>query len=74
MNCRSAFKTLILCQLSDNRSFQSYSQLSFPSLVGPPHNELHYSSSQVGLLQYEKYGSAILSISFSGESPTFFTP
>ena len=44
MNCWSTFKTLIHCQLSDNHSFQSYSQLSFPSLAVPPHSELHYSA------------------------------
>ena len=47
MNCWSVFKTFILCQLSDNRSLQGYSYLTFPSLVGPPHSELHYSSSYV---------------------------
>ena len=29
INYRSTFKTLILCQLSDNRNFQSYLQLYF---------------------------------------------
>ena len=44
VNWWSSFKTLIICQLQGNRRFQSYSQLSFPSLVDPPH--------------YEKCGSA----------------
>ena len=43
MKYRSIFKTLILRQLSDNCSFQSYPQLSFPLFVGPPHSELIHS-------------------------------
>ena len=48
MNCRSTFKSLTICQLPDNRSFQSYSKLSFFSLVGPPHSDLPYSPSTSG--------------------------
>ena len=43
MKYRSPFKTLILCQLPDKHSFQSYSQVTFPSLVGLPHSASHYS-------------------------------
>ena len=71
MNCRSTFKTLILCQkslilcqLSDNRGFQSYSQLSFPSLVDPPNSELYYSPLYLGPPHYEKCGSVTFSIFF----------
>ena len=51
----STFKTLIFCQPLDNRSFQSYSQLSFPSLVDPPHSDLHYCLSHVRLTHCEKW-------------------
>ena len=71
MNCRSTFKTLILsqkslilCQLSDNRGFQSYSQLSFPSLVDQPNSELYYSPLYLGPPHYEKCGSVTFSIFF----------
>ena len=69
MNCRSTFETLVLCQLSDNRIFQGYLQLTFPSLVGPQHSKLHYSLSNVGLSYCEKCGSATFSISLPMSPP-----
>ena len=62
MNWRSTFKTLIICQLSDNRSFQGYSQLTFPPLVGSPHSELEYSPLHVDSPHCEKCGSATFRI------------
>ena len=47
MKYGSAFKTLILCQLPDNHSFQGYSEFTFPSIVGLPHNASHCSPSHV---------------------------
>ena len=38
MKYRSAFKTLILCQLPDNHIFQGYFQPTFPSLVDLSHS------------------------------------
>ena len=64
MNCWSVFKTFILCQLSDNRSLQGYSHLTFPSLVGPPHSELHYSSSYVVLHTVRNVGPPHLGFPF----------
>ena len=62
MNCRSTFKALNLCQPSDNRSFQSYSRLSFSSLAALPRSELHYSPSHVGPPHIEECESATFSI------------
>ena len=71
MNCWSAFKTLILHQVSDNRSLQGYSQFTFPSLVGPPHSGLHYSHSHVDPPHCEKCESATFRIFLSSASATF---
>ena len=73
MNCWSAFKTPIIYQLSDNRSLQGYSQLTFQSPAGPPHSELHYSSSHVIPPHCEKCGSATFRIFLSGGSANFLT-
>ena len=73
INCRNAFQTLILYQLSDNRSLQDYSQLTFPSLVGLPHRELHCFPSHVGPPHCEKCGSVTFRFFLSG-GPTTFLP
>ena len=63
MNCCSTFKTLIVCQLSDNRSFLSYSQLSFQfffqyfqlsihhtvNYIIPPHMWVRHTMRNLGL-------------------------
>ena len=42
MQYRSTFKILVLCQMSNSHSFQGYSELTFPSLVGPPDSESYF--------------------------------
>ena len=54
-------------------SLKGYLYLLFPSLLGPPHSELHYSPSHVGPSHCEKCGSATSSLSLSGGSTTFLT-
>ena len=56
MICQSFLKALILFQLSNNCSFQRYSKLLFPSLVGhtvnytvPPHLWVNHTVRNVGL-------------------------
>ena len=56
MICQSFLKALILFQLSNNCSFQRYSKLLFPSLVGhtvnytvPPHLWVNHTIRNVGL-------------------------
>ena len=71
MRYRSAFETLILCQLPDNHSFQGYSLLTFPSLVGVPHSASHCSPSHVSPPHCEKCESVTFRISLSGGSGTF---
>ena len=70
MNCRKAFKTLILPQLSDSRSLQGCSKLVFASRMGPQHSELHYSQSHVGRPHCEKSRSATFKIFLYGGSAT----
>ena len=72
MKYRSAFKTLILCQLPDNHSFQGYSQLTFPSLVGQSHSELQYSPSHVGPPHCEECGPSQLGFPFPMGPPPFY--
>ena len=57
MNCQSNFKTFILSQLSDKRSFQScYSQFLFPLRVCPRHSDLNLSPSHLDSPRREKCG------------------
>ena len=58
-------KTLNLCLLPGCRSFHSYSQLSFPSLVGPPPRELHHSLLHVGPPHCEKCGSVTVAFRYN---------
>ena len=55
------------------RSLQGYSYLTLPSLVGPPHSELHCFPSYVDPPHCEKCGSATFRISLSGGSATLLT-
>ena len=70
---RSIFKALIFCQLPQNHSLQGYLQLTFPSLVDPPHSESRCSPPHVGPSHCKKCGSTSFRISLSCRSATFFT-